>query len=337
MIKVLFLGSDVGVTAANEAGQDRIDADYEAHLLTGLYSDNELFKFISHPQIPARDLSATLITSDADIVHIACHGSAVGLLFRGSRSDEVVLVSTAVISDALQFCKSTKLLYIDACQSDGIAQAVQNDTRHNLHCTIGHRGNILSESAYEGAYTFHKMLRDGYSISAAFTAMSQATSSRGGSVSQIFPLSTNLAAIKLVPDPVQIVARFKDEKSMNRNAKDCFEIEFGLYNLPSDSLWTACFFTTADDHVNNGNVTLVKDSPGANFLWTSDYANARSPIGAIWHISSNIEIYAAYVLNTVVKSTKTSVKEALTLYYLGGTEPHSEETKVFAAAAIANL
>lgn len=199
-MKVLFF-------AAN-ADSSRLLAISQEHDAIAV-SIRDRFQLVARLSGRLSDLHQVLLDERPDVVHFACHGSALAELLLMQDSGEAAPVPAAVLSETLRVLKGNLLLVVfNACFSSAQAAAVRN----SVGLAIGMTRPIDDGGAIEFAAALYRALASGRPVQDAFDLAAAAV--KAASSSDPMPrLSAargiDVRQVRLAPDGPRTPSRWR--------------------------------------------------------------------------------------------------------------------------------
>lgn len=235
-MKILFIGSN-----PNDQSTLTFERDITALQIRALGSRGLGAEFIFMPSCPVEELPAHLANIRPDIVHFAAHGGDGNLTLADSHGRECK-INAEMISNFLDPDEPPRLIYLSACDSQVIAEAL----RILGVASIAATAPITNQAARAAALCFYDRVLRGFPIGIAHSASS--------SILQ----SLNILAVKSVLyEPVSTIGAsivntvlfrvprvIAEPVGSPRSSKGSVRIRFGLMDFPRGS--TRVVFFTAD-------------------------------------------------------------------------------------------
>lgn len=309
-MKVLYIGSK-----AEEAAS--LNLEREITDLQRRFGDalGEPVSFTFLPRVLAEELAITLSKHKPDILHISAHGTTNVLALANEAGDEVLLTATALRA-YLGVDRPPRLVYLNACNSHEIAQALSD----LVPMVIGITQPITNRAARSGAAAFYGSLLDGASVARAFEVANHtiATLQAGGTSAALHVrggIEPNSEYMHRVP---RLVADFQD--GIPRLQKGRYLIRAGVVGCPSNTVQLIVFTDDAsfvedydpedtDDDLASHLCFVVRRTPAKGALWIAEGDN--------WWVSGDFRLFATGVTGDGSTFTvqATLVSEAIELRY----------------------
>ncbi len=233
-MKVLFL-------ASNPQDQQTLTLEREITELQrrlGTSSGEEVvFKFL--PALPIEDFTSEVMKFQPTVVHLSAHAGD-DSLFLANADKQRVEVTGATLAALLDVAVPPALVYINACKSDNVAQALSKV----IPVAIGTTAPITNRAARASALLFYERLLSGATVTQAYSSSSALLKAleNGGAESRLFQRPGSLPELMTLVGVPQIVAKFVAEEVKGRlkiycdpNKYEEYEIEVGVSGCRSDT------------------------------------------------------------------------------------------------------
>ncbi|KAA1052481.1 CHAT domain-containing protein [Azospirillum argentinense] len=240
-MKVLY------VATKGESATD-LSPDLEIDKLRRCFAGS-VVDFAAIPNISAEELPAELSNREFDVLHIAAHGTGGALEVRSVRG--TVLAHPEQIATFLLPSRLPRLVYLNACDSAGVAEALV----HRVPFAIGTTAPVASDYAIHTALSFYLRLLLGGSVAEAAEVARSALgmfSSLRADIKLFAKAGEDPERTRLVASPEILVSL----PSGYKLGDDVVEINFGVRGVPEGTLQVV-FFSDDEDLLNDGKQTLA--------------------------------------------------------------------------------
>ncbi len=136
MKEILLIAPDVALKHTSKEVQAIINSGLQAHLLSGEVTVDDIIQAISRQKWRA--------------IWISSHGSAEGVLLSDGLLDLALLAAYVRTAQA-------EFVYLNTCESYGVAATIQRETRADLICTVGPIDDLVAYST--GALFAHNLVK----------------------------------------------------------------------------------------------------------------------------------------------------------------------------------
>jgi hypothetical protein len=158
-MKVLYVASN-----PQDADSLRVQQDItEIQKATAQYS-GDIVRFTFLPALPFEEIEEQISIYKPDILHLAAHGSDDNLWMSNTKENAVKLTADSLKAVLTAHCP--RLVYINACRSQQIAEKLTSDIKFS----IGTTALISNLAARKSAVTFYRCLLRGQTLEAAYNA-----------------------------------------------------------------------------------------------------------------------------------------------------------------------
>jgi CHAT domain len=217
--------------------------------------------FAFMPDLPLEGLPSTIREHRPDVLHIAAHGNDKNLSFSNS-SGKAVAVDADVLRAILQN-QSLKLVYLNSCDSHGIAESLV--ASKTARVAIGTSATISNHAARTAAVTFYENILAGRSVYDAFEQCdSMLKALNGGAVrAKVFAVPGLNLNEEILRPTAQLVAQFIPRGTPKRSRDGFYSLMLGVRGCP---------IGTAQVTFVSDNVTVTqRASPIAGAFWATEH------------------------------------------------------------------
>ena len=279
-LKVLFVASNAPDGAA-------LNLEREITELQRRFAEaqGEPVSFAFLPGLRAEDLPGELAKRQPDILHISAHGSNEELSLVNEGGFKVAL-SAEALSAFLPAERPPRLVYLNACNSQEIAQALVS----SVPMAIGITAPITNRAARAGAVDFYERILAGSTVGHAFGVVKQMIQ-----MMQDQQASSELHARQgIIPDnevlhrTPRLLADFIDGDPTPRRHE--YSVLLGIVGCPANTTQVvfftddASFIDEEDDDLQNDLCSVVRGKPVRSIMWIDD----DDP----WVINGDFRIFA---------------------------------------------
>jgi len=233
------------------------------------------------PDVTLENLPLALSRHKPDVLHIAAHGSRAGLwfareAFQGEEERQLVQVSGEVLADLLDPIHPPKLVFLNACESDGVANALA--ARGMI--AIGTSSPIVDQTAVATSRPMYERIFSGLPVTEVYRAMNAFVSCHQGdniNLSLAVPQGRK-ADLSLYSQPT-IVARLSPDTDLGSEGPiQCY---LGILDPPADTIQVV-FITADETYINPAKpdkleellTEVVRGGPRRGEIWTNTAWNS---------------------------------------------------------------
>ena len=277
----------------------------------------EPVEFIFFPSLPVEELPLEISKHRPDILHISAHGDKNILALANSDGAEVILTAEILI----QFISKDYpplLVYINACNSDKIAQSLIS----KVPMAIGTTAPITNRTAKSSALLFYDRLLAGGTVEEAFkSGQAMIEALQNSEATSVLLTNGNLDPSKerLYQVP-RLVAKFAENKFKANRSGD-YEIETGVIGCHKNTIQLV-FFTDDETFIDEEKKKRTKQSDEGFFASQLCRVLRRTPVrGVLWSYDSEWTSgdYRLFVSGITASGevfvVGSTICEALELYY----------------------
>lgn len=263
-MKVLFVSSDAGPKDSLNIRQEITELQMQAARAAG-----EEVRFMFLPSLSFEELPSQIHSFAPDILHIAAHANPDYLSLMDA-AGKPVAISARALGTFLPPTKRPRLVYLSACNSDSMAQALTA----KVPMAIGTNMPITNRAARTGATIFYQKLFAGESVEAAFNASREAiVASQNRKVKSVLRCQSGVTpANEIMYRVPTIVAGLVDG---SRSSGTC-AVRFGMVGCPAN-VRQVVFFTDDESFDQNDDrghdmcaVAVGKPSGPTRELWVDE-------------------------------------------------------------------
>lgn len=261
-MKIMYVG-------CNPTGANDLLMDSEVTQLARLFRSRkgEPVDFMPYPRLPIEELPLVIADELPEILHIAAHAGDGRLLFANAAGAKVELTG-AGLAVYLNVGSPPRLVYLNACKSDSIAQELTSV----VEIAIGTTSAITNRAARASALLFYDRVLGGSTVYDAFEAgrVTMATMQCDELTSALYTMKdVDPKKIRLYLSPT-LVARFVDE-NYKANSKGEYDIELGIAGCPSNTSQVVFFSDETSEVEPEDACDVIRGTPVNNMFWNVEY------------------------------------------------------------------
>lgn len=297
-MKVMFV-------ASNPADEVTLNLEREITELQRRFSEvsGEPVAFSFLPGLNAEDLPGEISRRKPDVLHISAHGTEEQLSLSNAAGKRVALDAEALAA-FLPPDRSPRLVYLNACDSEGIAAALAQSGAVSM--AIGSTAPITNRAARAGALAFYERLLAGTPVQHAYDVgrkMIEMLQDKQAST-KLHPARGVNPATEILHRIPRLIADFVGGDTAP-NKWEQYSVRFGLVGCSANTRQVV-FFTDdesfIDDEEDNPAVDLcvvVRDAPVSSVLWVDPDKG--------WDVQGDFRLFATGVTGDATSFTVASM------------------------------
>jgi hypothetical protein len=230
---------------------------------------------MSFPELPVEQLPIELADRTPDILHISSHGDG-GRLMLADDSHKKIEIDASTLMAYLNYRKSPRIVYINACNSHAIAEVLSE----SIPFVIGTTAPITNKAALASAQIFYHRLLSGHTVSeshSASKAVIDALHSKECS-SRLFSKTGFNADVERIHETPRVIAKFSNDRGEIAD-EGYFDVHVGISGCPADTcqivIYTDDETFIEDDCEDENEVAsclcqVVRGAPTGGRVWSKD-------------------------------------------------------------------